>query len=388
LRRRGDDRLETALEIVFFVLLNALGHLAFVGARMTTTLFALELGASEFTVGVLMSLFALLPTLLSVSAGRLIDRAGPRRPLTLSLGALTAAAALPFVFPFLEILYLSATLAGVSFMYVHIAMNSVFGAHGSPEERAVNFSWLALGFSISNSIGPLVAGYAIDGLGHAQAFLVLALFPAVALVLLWLRKRPLPRPDHVPLAARAGVLDLLQIPGLRHTFFVSLLLATGWDLYTFLIPLYGARIGLSAAAIGVILSTFAVATFAVRLSMPLLVKRLRQWVVIATALGVSGSCYLLFPFATTVPPLLALSFVLGLGLGSAQPVIMSLLYEASPPGRQGEAVGLRTSMLNGSHTLIPLASGAGSVALGMAPVFWIIAACLLGGAWFARQQVK
>jgi MFS family permease len=50
---------------------------------MTTTLFALELGASEFTTGVLMSLFALLPAVLSVSAGRLIDRAGPRRPLLL-----------------------------------------------------------------------------------------------------------------------------------------------------------------------------------------------------------------------------------------------------------------------------------------------------------------
>ena len=37
---------------------------------------------------------------------------------------------------------------------------------------------------------------------------------------------------------------------------------------------------------------------------------------------------------------MALSFVLGLGLGSAQPIIMSLLYEASPPGRQGEAVGI------------------------------------------------
>jgi MFS family permease len=355
---------------------------------MTTTLFALDLGASEFTVGVLMSLFALLPTLLSVSAGRLIDRAGPRRPLAISLGALTVAAALPFVFPSLAILYLSTTLLGVSFMYVHIAMNSVFGAHGSPEERAVNFSWLALGFSISNSIGPLVAGYAIDGLGHARAFAVLAVFPAIALILLWLRKRPLPRPVHVPLPKRSGVLDLLRIPGLRHTFWVSLLLATGWDLYTFLIPLYGARIGLSAAAIGIIMSTFAFATFLVRLAMPVLVKKMKQWVVISAAMGVSGSSYLLFPFAATVPPLLVLSFVLGLGLGSAQPIIMSLLYEASPPGRQGEAVGLRTSLLNGSHTLIPLASGAASVAVGMAPVFWAIAACLLGGAWFARQQVK
>jgi predicted MFS family arabinose efflux permease len=376
------------VEIVYFVILNALGHLAFVGARMTTTLFALELGASELTVGVLMSLFALLPTFLSIGAGRLIDRTGPQRPLELSLGALALATALPFAFPSLATLYLSTTLLGVSFMYVHIAMNSVFGAHGSPEQRAVNFSWLALGFSISNSIGPLVAGYAIDGLGHARAFGVLAVFPAIALALLWVRKQPLPRPEHVPLAKRANVLDLLRIPGLRQTFWVSLLLATGWDLYTFLVPLYGARIGLSAAAIGVILSTFALATFTVRLAMPLLIKRIRQWVIIFGALGVSGACYLLFPLAQSVPPLLLLSFVLGLGLGAAQPVVMSLLYAASPPGRQGEAVGLRTSLLNGSHTLIPLASGAASTAVGMAPVFWVLAACLLGGAWFARKQIK
>ncbi len=355
---------------------------------MTTTLFALQLGASEAATGVLMSLFALLPAVLSVSAGRLIDRAGPRRPLALALGSLACAASLPFFFPYLETLYVSASLLGVSFMYVHIAMNSVFGAAGSPEQRALNFSWLALGFSISNSIGPLVAGYAIDWLGHARAFAVLAIFPVIALALLWWRKRPLPRPEHVPLPKNAAVLDLLRIPGLRQTFWVSLLLACGWDLYTFLIPLYGARIGISAASIGVILSTFAVATLTVRTAMPYLIKRLKQWAIIFSALAISGTCYLAFPLAQSVPPLLLLSFVLGLGLGSAQPVIMSLLYAASPPGRQGEAVGLRTSLLNGSHTMIPLASGAASSAFGMAPVFCIIAAFLLGGAWFARKQVR
>lgn len=376
------------MKIVYFVVLNALGHLAFVGARMTTTLFALELGASEFTVGVLMSLFAALPTFLSVSAGRLVDRAGPQRPLAISFAVLAISTALPFAFPRLETLYLSTSLLGVSFMYVHIAMNSVVGAHGSPEERALNFSWLALGFSVSNSIGPLVAGYAIDGFGHARAFAVLAVFPIIAVLLLWTRKRPLPRPEQVPLAKRTGVLDLLRIPGLRQTFWVSLLLATGWDLFTFITPLYGARIGLSAAAIGVILSTFALATFTVRVAMPFLIQKLSQWAIIFAALAVSGACYLLFPFAQSAPPLLLLSFGLGLGLGSAQPVIMSLLYAASPPGRQGEAVGVRTSLLNGSHTLIPLASGAASSAVGMSPVFWLLAAFLLGGAWFARGQVK
>ena len=44
------------MEILYFVVLNALGHLAFVGSRMTTSLYALELGASEATVGTLMAL--------------------------------------------------------------------------------------------------------------------------------------------------------------------------------------------------------------------------------------------------------------------------------------------------------------------------------------------
>jgi predicted MFS family arabinose efflux permease len=323
--------------------------------------------------------------LLSVSAGRLIDRTGPRRPLALSLAALALAAALPFALPSLPALFLSSTLVGTTFMYVHIAMNSVFGAHGSPEQRAMNFSWLALGFSVSNSIGPLVTGYAIDGLGHAKAFLILGVFPAAALVLLLLRKKELPRPERPPQQKTNSILDLLRIRTLRHTLIVSGLLAMGWDLYTFLIPLYGARIGLSAITIGAILSSFAVATFTVRLAMPLLVGKVRQWSVIVAALAISGVSYLLFPFVSQVPLLMALSFFLGLGLGSAQPMIMSLLYEASPPGRQGEAVGLRTSLLNGSHTLIPILSGALSAAAGTAPAFWLLATFLLGGAWFARR---
>jgi MFS family permease len=167
---------------------------------------------------------------------------------------------------------------------------------------------------------------------------------------------------------------------------VSGLLAMGWDLYSFLMPLYGARLGFAAATIGTIMATFAIATFVVRLLMPIIVRRLRSWQVIVTALAVAGSSYVLFPFVSTVPLLMTLSFALGLGLGCAQPVIMSLLYEAAPEGRQGEAVGIRTTMINASQTFIPLSSGALSLALGMAPVFWLLAACLLGTGWYARRQ--
>jgi MFS family permease len=355
---------------------------------MTTSLFALQLGASEFTVGLLMALFAMLPMMLSISAGRFIDRIGPRRPLLAGFAVLATGVLLPFLFPQLETLYVSCVLIGTSFMFMHITMNSVFGAHGSPEQRAVNFSWLALGFSISNSIGPLVAGFAIDHFGHARAMLALAVFPLVALVLVWLRRRPLPRPHRVDQGPRSSVLDLLRMRELRNIFIVSALLAMGWDLYTFLTPIYGARLGLAATTIGIIMSTFALATFAVRLVIPVIVKRLRQWVVISFAMTVAGTAYLLFPYVSSAPLLIALSFLLGLGLGCSQPFIMSLLYEKSPPGRQGEAVGLRTSLVNGSQTLIPLVSGAFSAAVGMAPVYWVLAALLLGGAWFARRRIK
>ena len=374
------------MEILYFVALNALAHLSFVGSRMTTSLFALWLGASEVTVGVCMSLFAALPMLLAVAAGRLIDRTGPRRPLAAAFAALACGNALPFLFPRLEILYLSSTLTGTAFMLVHIAMNSVIGAHGSADKRVVNFSWLALGFSISGSLGPILAGLAIDSLGYTRAFFALALFPALGLILLLARRRPLPRPERLSAPPGSGVFDLLRIPGLRSTFIASGLLAMGWDLYSFLIPLYGARLGFPAATIGTILATFALATFVIRLGMPVVVRRLRSEQVIFTALAIAGSCYVLFPFVESLPLLMALSFVLGLGLGCAQPIIMSLLYESSPPGRQGEAVGVRTTMLNASHTVIPLASGAISVAVGMSPAFWLLALLLLSGAWFVRRR--
>ena len=375
------------MEIAYFILLNVLGHLCFVGSRMTTTLFALQLGASEFTVGILLALFAVLPMFLSVTAGRIIDRLGPKRPVMMGLAVLAVAATLPFLFPSVGTLYISSPLLGTSFMFLHIAMNSVFGAYATPEHRAVVFSWLSLGFSISNSIGPLIAGYAIEGFGHAGAMLALAVFPVIALVMLWRRKRPLPRPERVRVRG-GGVLDLLRMPTLRYTLIASGLLNMGWDIYSFLMPLYGHRIGLSAGTIGIVMSTFALATFTVRAILTQLVRHVRHWVLIGSAMALAGTAYLLFPFVNSVPLLIALSFTLGLGLGASQPVIMALLYDASPPGRQGEAVGIRTTMMNGSQTFIPLLSGAISAALGMTPVFAIIALALFAGAWFSRQRIK
>ncbi len=377
------------MTLALAILLTVLTHVAFVGSRVTIALYGIHLGATPLTVGVLMSLYAFLPMLLAVYAGRQIDRIGPLKPMLYSSAGLVAAVALPGLWPSLVALHLAAMLIGTSFLFYHVALNNVIGQLGTPADRPVNFSWFALGFSISGFCGPLLAGFAIDGIGHRSAFLVLAAFPTLATLVLYSRRRVLPGPagaHHKGGERRIG--DLLREPRLRRAFIASAVLAMGWDLYTFVLPVYGSSIRLSASTIGLIMGTFAGATFLVRLAMPALSRHLGEWPMVITAMSIAGVSYALFPLAESVPPLMALSFLLGLGLGCAQPFIMSLLYAASPPGRQGEVIGVRTTMLNGSHTFLPLAMGALGAALGMGPVFWSMAAFLFCGAGFAWRRLK
>ena len=375
------------VKLRFIVLLTVLSHVGFVGSRITVSLAAINQGASPLTVGVLLALFAVFPMLLAVQAGRLVDRAGAFRPIAISGSIVAAGLLLPFASHELSVLYLTAAVVGTAFMVQHIALNHVIGSLGEPAERAVNFSWLALGYSVSGFIGPLLAGFAIDLAGHRTAFLMLALPPAAGTALLLWKRPELPRAlESKTDAAPRHVADLLRDPRLLPVFLFSGLLATGWDLYTFVIPIYGTRIGLSPSTIGIVMSSFALATFAVRLAMPALARRLSEWTVLCAALLIAGAAYSLFPLVTRVPLLVALSFLLGIGLGCAQPMIMAALYAASPPGRQGEAVGMRTTMINASQTFMPLAFGAAGAALGMAPILWTMAGALLLGSWLAARR--
>jgi len=63
-----------------------------------------------------------------------------------------------------------------------------------------------------------------------------------------------------------------------------------------------------------------------------------------------------------------------------------VLYTASPPGRQGEVVGVRTTLMNASHTFLPLLFGAVGATLGMGPVFWSMSLLLVSGSAFVHSR--
>ena len=88
------------------------------------------------------------------------------------------------------------------------------------------------------------------------------------------------------------------------------------------------------------LGSFALATFIVRLAMPQLSRRFTEWQVLTYTLFCATLAFGLFPFFTSLVPLIIVAFLLGLGLGAAQPNVMSLVHSRSPHGRVGEALGL------------------------------------------------
>jgi MFS family permease len=375
--------------LAILIPLGIANHTILAGSRVVVALDALSLGASPFTVGVLMALFALLPVFSAVAVGRLSDRIGVHRPMLAGSVGLGMGAALPFLWRGLPALFVSALVLGLSFMVFQLATQRATGEIGGPADRPRNFSLLALGYSTSGLLGPLAAGFSIDHFGYAAAFAVLAAVSAVPIVVLASGRFPLPGPHAARgTAPQGGVRTLLRNRPLRNVLAINTLLASGWDLHMVFVPIYGAGIGLTASEIGMVLAAFASATFVIRILTPVIMRRRTERQVLMWALLVSGASYFVFPYAQSAATLAALSFVLGLGLGSGQPMVMSLLHTHAPPGRIGEAAGVRMSLINTASVAVPLLFGAVGSSLGLAPVFWAMGGCLVSGGLLARRRAQ
>ena len=178
LSTRGEDARarRTLVTLVVFAVLN---HIVFNGSRIAVSLFAIRLGAATATVGLLMGLFGLLPMFFSVMSGRFIDRVGVKMPMIAGSAIVLIGALIVPVLPGIGTLYVASTLIGTGFMLFQIAQQNIVGYIGPPERRAVNFSLVALGFSVSNFFGPTITGLLIDNFGFAATFGVLGWLPLI-----------------------------------------------------------------------------------------------------------------------------------------------------------------------------------------------------------------
>lgn len=354
---------------------------------MAAPLMALREGHSAAAVGMLLALFALAQVFLSLPAGRYADRHGLKKPLKLAVGIATLGAMLAVAFPVFEVLCFTALTCGAGTGVALIALQRHVGqlADGPMELKQV-FSWMAIGPSISNFLGPLLAGLLIDASGFRAAFALLAVLPALGW--LWVRgARELEPQVHDPLAPVSRSWHLLRDAAFRRLMLINWMLSSCWDVHTFLVPVIGHERALSATVIGAILGAFALAATAIRLLIPWLAQHLRESVVIGSAMVSTALLFAVYPLAHTAWVMGGLSVLLGVALGSVQPMIMSQLHQITPKHQHGQALGLHAMAINGSSVVMPLLFGSAGVLMGFAGVFWVVGAVVGVGsrlAWTMR----
>lgn len=371
------------------ILITTTNHINFVGSRLAVLLYAVQLDASPATIGLLTALFSLLGVTTSVATGRWIDRVGPRRPmlwfsLLMSAGSITA-----FFWDHLAALFIVSTMVGTCYNVYFVGNQLQLGRYGEPKDRVGNFSLAMQGYATASFIAPLITGYAIDEIGYAYTFLLLSALPLVPAAVIGLNKLEFSGGTSTKTKAEVqpgGVWTLLRLPRLRVVLIAALLSSVGWNLYTFLFPVYGAQIHLSASRIGVIVSCFSLASVISRMFAPMLSRHYTAWQILLASLVMAAAGFAVSPFFSNVTMLAALAFWLGLALGIGAPMSLALIYDASPPERMGEVQGLRLSLINGLQTVVPLTAGFIGAALGVGPVFWAVAVLLAWGTWAIREQ--
>jgi MFS family permease len=361
-------------------------HSCMAGVRMAAPLQALAQGRSEWSVGVLMALFALGPILLALPAGRMADRHGYHRPLHLAVGMSVAGGMLAALSSHYLAICAAALLTGaganVGLITIQRAAGRVVSDHTA---RIRVFSWLGLAPALANLVGPLAAGALIDLAGFRAAFTLLMLMPLAALG----SSRLVPR-ETPPRTADDGsrprtAWDLLRVPGMRRLLLVNWLLAASWDLHTFVLPILGHQRGLSASAIGTIFGVFALSVAGVRLLIPVIAHRLTASQVLVGSMLWVAAVLAVYPLVHSAWAMGLCASLLGLALGSVQPMVMSTLHHLTPDSRHGEAIALRSMVINGSSTAMPLLFGLLGTAVGASTLFWVMGAATAAGGAAARR---
>lgn len=318
-----------------------------------------RLGLSELQGGLILTVSAIMWVYFSPWWGRRSDVQGRKPVIMLGLAGYAAGA---FLFAVvmqagLDGVIAGATLTWLLLMAARLVVGALFSAavpasqayiadvsHGAQRTRALGI--LAAAIGVGSVIGPALGAAGVSlGLGLVAPIFFSSLTPLLGMLLVW---RLLP-PVHATRkkGERAPTLRLLDerlLPLLVAGFCVLLVLSVVQFTLGYLIQ---DRFGLDAVettrqtGLAVMVSGFAL-LFSQLVLMQ--VFRLTPLMLLRLGMPLMLGALLLLAAATTMAQLMLAMFLLGLGIGMAQPGFRSAVTFAVEPHEQGSAAGLASAI--------------------------------------------
>ena len=231
-------------------------------------------------------------------------------------------------------------------------------------------------------VGPLIGGY----LSFETVYIVCIIVGGAAIFFsYWVPHLSKPS-DKRESTKLIDSFKLFENPLIRRALFSSALVLYSKDIFVAYFPLLGKQVGLSTAAIGWILALQGLATMFVRFVLPKLLEIYKRDTILFTSILVAGIAFFLLPFNHSLLVIALLAILLGLGLGCGQPISMTTTYNASPPDRTAEVLGLRIATNRLFQLVAPSVFGVIGGSVGMMGVFIFSGAFLVGGSLVFRKE--
>jgi MFS family permease len=337
---------------------------------------ALENGASGYEIGLIASIYALLPLLIAVPMGRWVGRFG-EIPL-LFIGCLSFII-LGVAFAFLNnvIAIAAATaLAGVAHLSNVAASQAMVANRSAMNLQDQNFGYFSFATSFGHSVGPILGGLIAGSAGvlprsSTSAFIFAALLALLSLVPFFLFKsiKEVRTQQERDAAGAIKARDVLSRPGIKPAIWTSLSVAAANDVLVVILPLVGTEKGISPVVIGAILSIRSAAAMISRFLLGRLTKsygsaRTMNYSIFFSALFLFVSIYANSSIALGIS-MAIVGFLLGIG----QPLTMSIVSKKTPSQERAMAISIRLFGNRIGQFLVPLAAGALAAPFGASSVF-------------------
>ena len=319
--------------------------------------YAQRFGASDLTVGLLLSSFAVCQFFASPVLGRISDSVGRKPVLIASQIGMLASYVVLGAAGSLFTVFLGRIIAGITAGNLSIAQAYISDVT-KPEERTRTYGLIGVAFGAGFMFGPPIAGVLSSRLGPATPFFAAAALSGLsAFVTTVLLPHTKPAPSKVKRGSRVGeITELFARPEPRRRlieFFVfqlafSMLMGGGFTLFL------QHKFKFTEEDVGYMFLYSGVIGAIVQGGV---VGRLAKWLgeeklaLLGFVTGALGHAFLGFSNKVTLFVMVAVGQV---GLGVVRPALTTLLTKSVGRDEQGKALGVSTSLTSITQIICPI----------------------------------
>ena len=324
-------------------------------------LYVIDLGASYTLLGFIISVYGAVQLVTQIPIGRLSDRRG--RKSLIILGLVT--------FALLPPLYIYATnayilipiriLGGIGASAVWpLAMALIIDKVGSRSRGAAIGRYNAAFYS-AMAVGPLIGGYLYDFYGLAAPFYFWSALGIVSIIIVMAKVDEPSRRQFVSIATPVPLKEDLILPGYFWTFLAccGVVMWTGivGGFNITMLPSYASRLGLSTTQIGLLYLDYAGVTALSNIYFGKVSDRGKRKLLVFVGCLAGLIAFALLPMVTSLPQVLILMALIGLGLGIGNPAATALIADTTCEARRGEIFGIFNTARMSGVVIGPLIAG-------------------------------